>query len=917
MKKNAKDIKQEVSKEETESKEIIQEEAETEATSKEDIEATSKEDIEATSKEDIEVASKEDVEVKKETEVIEEKSTREHKGRLMRIKWEITCFVCLVLFGLIDVLTIKYINAHTKQITHGEEYRQTEEVLFPECLVKNTDTYVQYFTAKEEGLSRIGIRLAYNHGEYLENYGATCSMQIKEVNSDKIVFFKEVSEKDVNNWHYYWIFPEGIEKDKEYSLIIKQTQGLQSKDGDFIFSWVPFIYFNEQAKDNTYPIENTGFEYNGETQDYQMDLEFVYELPDKWQIVYLILANLIVLGIFVIVFQLAKTGNSKITYCWAWVLPVPIVVVTEVITGAVFTITPQYWLVNFLCFYVIYGCVLLFLRRMKIAVVILPLLLIAFAILQHFVCVFRGRPFMIQDLISAKTAAQVAKSYTYELPLEMGIALLVAITLIASVILLPAMKSKGKMIIRRLLSVICMFEICVFLSDQSLISSSGIFHISWWDIESSYAWGGYLRTLLAQISYMEVEKPHDYSVQKVKDIAEKNAIQYDMDAVKEDLKSPVNLILIMNESWADFRYINSFEGDDKIMPYMDSLKHNVIKGYMSVPVFGAGTANSEWEALTGNSMANLNSSSVPYQSFIKSKTYGLPSKMKQLGYQTLAMHPHEAANWDRDKAYTWMDFDRFHSIEDWSKENKEIIRWCVSDSGAYREVEKMYEEKEGDKLFTFLVTMQNHGGYDLEYDSTVNLVMKGNYPQAEQYLSLIKETDNAFKELTEYFSKVKEPTIIAMFGDHLPNVEQDFYSELFGIEWDDMDKTTMRSIYVTPYIVWANYPLDVNDTNGTERQTGFGVNGPEMSSNYFGSYLMKWAGLPLSEYDKYLLNMHKKVSIFGNGMMRLSNGKWGYYGGLNDEMQSLKDEYNIMQYNNMFDKKQRVDSVFSIHMQEE
>ena len=585
MKKRAKDIKQKVSKEETESKEISKEETNSKEISKEETgsreepeekedskketgsreEPEEKEDSkeETGSKEETEAEEvpKEEAEAKEDKKHIEdEKSIRERKGRLMRIKWEITCFVCLVLFGFVDVLTIKYINAHTRQITHGVEYSQTEEVLFPECLVKKTDNYVQYFTAKEEGLSRIGIRLAYNHGEYLENYGATCSMQIKEVNSDKIVFFKEVSEKDVNNWHYYWIFPEGIEKDKEYSLTIKQTQGLQSKDEEFILSWVPFIYFNEHAKDSSYPSENMGFEYNGEKQSYQMDLEFVYELPDRWQIVYLVLANLILLGVFVIVYKFAKTGKSKITYIWAWLLPLPIIVITEVITGAVFTITPWYWFVNFLCFYVIYGCVLLFLRRMKFAAVILPSLLIAFAILQHFVCIFRGRPFMIQDLISAKTAAQVAKSYTYELPLEIGIALLIAITLIASVILLPAMKSKGKMMLRRMVSVICMFEICVFLSDQSLIAKSGLFHISWWDIESSYAWGGYLRTLLAQISYIEVEKPKDYSVQKVKDIAERSATEYDMDTAKEDLKSPVNLILIMNESWADFRYIIPMTG---------------------------------------------------------------------------------------------------------------------------------------------------------------------------------------------------------------------------------------------------------------------------------------------------------------------------------------------------------------------
>jgi hypothetical protein len=398
----------------------------------------------------------------------------------------------------------------------------------------------------------------------------------------------------------------------------------------------------------------------------------------------------------------------------------------------------------------------------------------------------------------------------------------------------------------------------------------------------------------------------------VQEVVDQGALEYEIATKEEDLKAPVNLIVIMNESWADFRYINSFSGDDEIMPYIDSLDHNVIKGYMYMPVFGAGTANSEWEVLTGNSMINVNASSVPYQSYVDRKTYGMASKLKELGYETLAMHPHEATNWNREKVYEWMGFDDFHSLEDWDENNKERIRWCISDSAAYKELIHMYEQKTNDRWFSFLVTMQNHGGYDLEYDSSVNLAMKGNYPQAEQYLSLIKETDAAYKELIRYFSKVKEPTIIVMFGDHLPNVEQEFYAELFGVsDWDSIDDTDKRAIYATPYIVWANYPLEIDDTTGDERKTDYGVNGPEFSSNYFGSFIMKWAGLPLSPYDEFLLNNYRKIPVYAPAMMRDALGKWTSYGKLEQDLQEQKNEYNIVQYNNMFDKKQRIDSLFS------
>lgn len=141
---------------------------------------------------------------------------------------------------------------------------------------------------------------------------------------------------------------------------------------------------------------------------------------------------------------------------------------------------------------------------------------------------------------------------------------------------------------------------------------------------------------------------------------------------------------------------------------------------------------------------------------------------------------------------------------------------------------EQYETKESpnELLFSFLVTMQNHGGYDWEdYEPTVQLDYLEHYPLAEQYLSLIQETDAAFQYLIEYFTAVDEPTMIVMFGDHLPCIEESFYEMLLGCNWDECSKLDNQKLYTTPFIIWTNYDIE-------ERSN------VEMSSNYFGSYIL-------------------------------------------------------------------------------
>ena len=158
---------------------------------------------------------------------------------------------------------------------------------------------------------------------------------------------------------------------------------------------------------------------------------------------------------------------------------------------------------------------------------------------------------------------------------------------------------------------------------------------------------------------MSVEPPQDPSAQNVQRIAQQVAPVEP--AVSTDTRP--NIIAIMNESWADFESFGNLSLSESVTDFIDSLG-NCIRGHCYTSVFGAGTSASEFEFLTGNSMAFLPSGSIPYQQYILEPSSSLASLLKENGYRTLAFHPGERTSWQRNQAYPLLGFDRFKCVED-------------------------------------------------------------------------------------------------------------------------------------------------------------------------------------------------------------------------------------------------------------
>ena len=156
------------------------------------------------------------------------------------------------------------------------------------------------------------------------------------------------------------------------------------------------------------------------------------------------------------------------------------------------------------------------------------------------------------------------------------------------------------------------------------------------------------------------------------------------------------------------------------------------------------------------------------------------------------------------------------------------------------------------------MTVQNHSGYEYkgaDFVSDVHITnYDGDYPRAEQYLSLVKKSDEALEELISYFEKVDEKTMIVFFGDHQPNVEIGFINKI--APYRNMIVNSFLTRYETPFVIWTNYEI--------ESKNDLGI----VSPNFLGLKTLEYAGVPLSRECKMLKDVEEIAPAMNT---------WGYF----------------------------------------
>lgn len=552
-------------------------------------------------------------------------------------------------------------------------------------------------------------------------------------------------------------------------------------------------------------------------------------------------------------------------------------------------------LANYLCIGAVHFTLCALTNYIVLCCFVTHLLCFLWGTANYYVSLFRGTPILPWDFTALGTAAAVADSYQFSISRQMGISLI----LLALLFLLLCRRMKSGCFrpsqnrLRARAAYLCAIVACAYpVLQPNALETFGV-RTDVWDQSGSYSKDGALAVFLRNTQFMSVEPPQDPSAQNVQRIAQQVAPVEP--AVSTDTRP--NIIAIMNESWADFESFGNLSLSESVTDFIDSLD-NCIRGHCYTSVFGAGTSASEFEFLTGNSMAFLPSGSIPYQQYILEPSSSLASLLKENGYRTLAFHPGERTSWQRNQAYPLLGFDHFKCVEDMDVPITEEHGY-VSDQSSFEQIIYEFEHKSPqERLFLFNVTIQNHGSYTVEnYPAQVQLTdQPGRYPMAEQYLTLANKTDESFKLLVDYFSRQQQPTIILMFGDHQPSVEQEFLDKAYGVTQDQMTMEQYMGRYQTPFLIWANYPLPQTEL-------------PVSSLNFLGQHLLSLSGIRNSVYGDYLSGFEQQFPVFTFVGYMDADGK-AYSHLESNRYDSLIEDYRAFAYNNLFGAQQRCGSFF-------
>ena len=535
------------------------------------------------------------------------------------------------------------------------------------------------------------------------------------------------------------------------------------------------------------------------------------------------------------------------------------------------------------------------------------------ALINYYTRDLHGSALMPQDILNLGTAAEVMGSYTLKITHDViKIALLFLPILAIAFVQRRLCKGAPKRAswpargVRVAGSALCVFLVMFFgYFGPVTVKPKTTYGWAW---QNTYYTYGYLAGTIEATSLMAdpIIEPEGYSDAAAVEAFAK-ADGYTGPATAETAQDYPDVVLILSESFYDFDLVTDLQADTDIMPVTKNLPNSVY-GHTISPHVGGGTNLTEYEMLTSNSLI-LMPSITPFNWLNLYNANSVVSYLKGLGYSTMAAHPYTNSNYQRDSAWLALGFDETHFEDDFPTQDRYGDRPYQTDSATYKDWEKLYEAMPEDKpRFSFLVSIQSHGDYDMN-DASLDVVHAatdyGEYDELmDEYLSCIKMTDAAVQELCDYFTAQYEKTgrkvIVAMAGDHAPSFVTHVADPSFAAG-NDLE-LLQRS---TPFFIWANYPLEHTDA---AISTTDPLN--RMDMVMLTPTLLQQAGLPLSDYYKYLLEMKQNTPVVtaANDYMK-ADGTTAKYG-VDPALDAWVKGYLNLEYNNIGAHAKRDQSIF-------
>ena len=413
----------------------------------------------------------------------------------------------------------------------------------------------------------------------------------------------------------------------------------------------------------------------------------------------------------------------------------------------------------------------------------------------------RVTPFTGPDVKNLTDGLSIAKKYLTQTQMTIGAVLLGIAVLILLIILIKSPKYRGKLKYKVNIPLV-LAGILAFGGITQLALEKRVLSNYFGNIAIAYEDYGYPYCLATTIFNTGISAPRDYSE---KEISRIEKTEENLPATKDG--SHPNILFLQLESFFDPTLVNYLDISEDPIPNFRKLMEEYSSGYYKVPSVGAGTANTEFESITGMSLHYFGPGEYPYKSILKETTCeSAPYVLKNLGYTAHAVHNNEANFYGRRSIFPNLGFDTFTSAEYMKDENQKNPLGWTKDSVLTDEIVKCLDSTEGPD-YVYTISVQGHGDYPSEPVLENPEITVSGAPtdelnnKWEYYVNQIHEMDNFVKELTDRLADYPEDVVLVMYGDHLPTM---------GLTVEDVDN---KYLFQTEYVMWDNFGLKKKKEN--------------------------------------------------------------------------------------------------------
>lgn len=490
--------------------------------------------------------------------------------------------------------------------------------------------------------------------------------------------------------------------------------------------------------------------------------------------------------------------------------------------------------------------------------------------------IIKGSPLLPADFTLAKEAIEISGRFK---DVYLWMALIAIGTLILIVLILKfTPREKYKWSQKTAVFLTSVTLLTVFYTACGPIQKAFALQLNNLSQKMNYEENGMMLGFALNAEYLKVPEPSNYQESAINQVREVSKATYSADP-----EFKPNIIFVMSEAFWDPTLMKNVSFSQDPMPFFHSLQKSQTSGIMLSPVYGGGTANTEFEALTGFSTQFLPAGSIPYAQNVNKPIEALPTILQRQGYATSAIHPYDNWFYNRNNVYKNLGFDKFISKEFFN--SPETNGQYIRDTELTKKI--LDEVKATNKPdFIYATSMQNHGPYSSTHNPQNKIKVSGsNLSPASQailenYTNTVSDVDQSLKQLIEGLKQSKEPTEVIFYGDHLPMLGDDYsvYKDAGFVNGDTSYQDYLK-LHSVPFVTWNNFSTTKQNLN--------------LSSNFMGTYALQLAQKSGSPMTDFLSNLMKNGSDVVMNQDYLSQEKI---------TPTEVDQYKLLQYDLMFGK---------------